>query len=105
MGNYFSSSKSESIQIINETDHVHVIVTNSKDHEGVIEKKDEHVIKIEETTMLNEVNEEIMSTSNFDDNPSNDIDEQLKPMNSCLIQKKNLKRKNKKKNKKKQHLQ
>lgn len=40
MGNYFSSSKDESVEIINETDHIRVIVTNSKNNDGeIIEKK------------------------------------------------------------------
>lgn len=112
MGNYFSSSKSESIQIINETDHVHVIVTNSGEP---MEKKDEHVTKIEES-MLKEVKENDGGVLNEDEGQveNGDCDDTLtmdangKVNSNCIhyvIQKRNLKKKNKKKNKKKHHLQ
>jgi hypothetical protein len=116
MGNYFSSSKGESIQIINETDHVHVIVTNSGEP---MEKKDEHVTKIEES-MLKEVKENVSITSVNHNGVLNEdegevehddiltMDANVKIDSNCIhyvIQKRNLKKKNKKKNKKKHHLQ
>jgi hypothetical protein len=109
MGNYFSSSKNESIQIINETDHDHVVVTNSSEN---LEKKDEHVTKTEEiivkednqndslSSTLNEDNEGVVADADADD-------ADLKTTTTCLgyvIKKKNLKKKQKK-NKKKHHLQ
>jgi hypothetical protein len=105
MGNYFSSSKNESIQIINETDNDHIIVTNSKDGE-TIEKKNEQIIKTEETTLSTSIS--CLSDTlneNEDGKYAVTVDPSLNNNNNCVIQKKNLKRKNKKKNKKKYHLQ
>ena len=108
MGNYFSSSKNESIQIINETDHVHVIVTNSAEN---LEKKDEHITKTEEIIVKeNNQNDSVSNTLNStlnEDNESAIADADLKTTTSYVsyvIQKKNLKKKQKK-NKKKHHLQ
>ena len=113
MGNYFSSSKNESIQIINETDHVHVIVTNSAEN---LEKKDEHVTKTEEIIVKeNNQNDSVSNTLNSTLNEENEgvvadadaDDADLKTTTTCVgyvIKKKNLKKKQKK-NKKKHHLQ
>ena len=107
MGNYFSSSKNQSIQIINETDQDHVVVTNSTEN---LEKKNDHVTKIDETILKedNQENSQNDSTSNTNTLNENSADADLKTNISTtdvnfnyVIQKKNLKRKNKKKNKKK----
>lgn len=105
MGNYFSSSKDESVEIINETDHIRVIVTNSKNNDGeIIEKKNEHVTKTDEI-IIKEDNES-GSTSNVlnEDDEGVTTHINLETNTNYVIQKKNLKRKNKRKNKKK-HLQ
>ena len=40
MGNYFSSSNTESITIINEIDHVHVVMSDStNENKNIIEEK------------------------------------------------------------------
>ena len=107
MGNYFSSSKNQSIQIINETDQDHFVVTNSTEN---LEKKNDHVTKIDETILKedNQENSQNDSTSNTNTLNENSADADLKTNISTtdvnfnyVIQKKNLKRKNKKKNKKK----
>ena len=53
MGNYFSTSNTESITIINETDHVHVVMSDS--HQATNENK--NVIE-EKTSIINSCDKE-----------------------------------------------
>ena len=53
MGNYFSTSNTESITIINETDHVHVVMSDS--HQVTNENKN---VNEEKTSIINSCDKE-----------------------------------------------
>jgi hypothetical protein len=134
MGNYFSRQNKESIEIINEIDHVHVIVSNSdKKNESGCVNNDETVQvnqgnsnKVEVGNILNDHDHEKKIASNeIDTNNQEDKNNKISQPNNIfngfnefnefnefngfnglndIVCKKNLKKRKCKKNKKK-HLQ
>lgn len=112
MGNYFSSQKEESIKIINEVDHVHVIVSNS-DSKNEIDKingvKDETIQDISNNFQVdNSLSDQTKKSNDNDCEYEHDTQLQCKNKDgdgSITIYKKNMKRKQKGKKNKKRHLQ
>lgn len=114
MGNYFSSQKEESIKIINEVDHVHVIVSNS-DSKNEIDKinsvKDETIQDISNNFQVdNSLSDRDQTKKSNDNDYDYEHDTQLQCKNkdgdgNITIYKKNMKRKQKGKKNKKRHLQ
>jgi hypothetical protein len=106
MGNYFSRQNKESIEIINEIDHVHVIVSNSdkKNESGFQDNSN----KIEVGNVLNDHEKKIASNEldTNNQNKNNKISQSDNIFNGLndIVCKKNLKKRKCKKNKKK-HLQ
>ena len=118
MGNYFSRQNNESIEIINEIDHVHVIVSNSdkKNESGggavnnqtVQDSQDNQGNQDNQDSVLNDHEKKLASieldTNNQDKNNNiSQIDFNKYNYNDTIC-KKNLKKRKCKKNKKK-HLQ
>jgi hypothetical protein len=119
MGNYFSRQNKESIEIINEIDHVHVIVSNSdkKNESGTVnnqtvqdsqDSQDSQCNQDNQGNQCNVLNDHEkkpasieLDTNNQDKNNNSQID--FNKYND-IICKKNLKKRKCKKNKKK-HLQ
>lgn len=112
MGNYFSSQKEESIKIINEVDHVHVIASNS-DSKNEIDKingvKDETIQDISNNFQVdNSLSDQTKKSNDNDCEYEHDTQLQCKNKDgdgSITIYKKNMKRKQKGKKNKKRHLQ
>jgi hypothetical protein len=117
MGNYFSSQKEESIKIINEIDHVHVIVTKSDLKNEMDETSGVKDETIQDTLNNVEVNEKKTELIDIDtkyhdkNNKFLQLNETFNDFNALndVIFKKNLKKNKCKKNKckknKKKHLQ
>ena len=114
MGNYFSSQKEESIKIINEVDHVHVIVTNSDSKNEIDEingLKDETVQDISNNFQVdNSLSDQTKKSNDNDYDYEHDTQLQLQYKNkdgdgSITIYKKNMKKKQKCKKNKKRCLQ
>jgi hypothetical protein len=116
MGNYFSRQNKESIEIINEIDHVHVIVSNSdkKNESGCVNNNEtvqdnqDNSNKIEVGNVLNDHEKKIASNEldTNNQNKNNKISQSDNIFNGLndIVCKKNLKKRKCKKNKKK-HLQ
>lgn len=109
MGNYFSISTSEtkeSIKIINEIDHVHVIASGSHEHETNLNHENEiasNDFLNEQTQIQTEPQTQIEPESNVDIDVA-EKQTQIGLSHDCVVFKKtNTKRKKCKKNKK--HLQ
>ena len=116
MGNYFSRQNKESIEIINEIDHVHVVISSfdKKNESGGVENETVQDIqdiqdnsnKVKVDNLLNE-NEKKTALNEVDTNQQNKNSQILQidfNKYNDIICKRNLKKKKCKKNKKK-HLQ
>ncbi len=111
MGNYFSRQNKESIEIINEIDHVHVIVSNSdkKNESSDVNNQGDQHNQHNQNNQNNALNDDEKKTASNkletnSQDKNNNISQIVFNKHNDIIFKKNLKKRKCKKNKKK-HLQ
>ena len=104
MGNYFSSSNTESITIINEIDHVHVVMSSDSTHENKNINEEKNIYNEQELNVGSaSASDAVIHDAVIHDAVIHDavIHDAVNIVTSTICKKKNVKKnKNKNKNKK-----